>query len=1036
MDIDKNTASQHNIIALNVKLSRWSILLWSCILAITSNLLSDQKDIQAAGVPPCTGTGSACGLAPADAQAGMIKATYQVKVLLGGAQKVQFAAPAIADLDHDRYQEIVVGTSDGWVYAIKPDTAEGTILWAFNTATAFNAIAAVPSATTIRAAPTVADIENDGWNEVVIAVGTVAESQQNGGMIVLDHAGALRPGWPQLTLAKEDPPFTSGIGTPATVVDLDSDGDKEIIAGSFDQRVYAWHSDGSWVAGWPQLVHDAVWTSPAVGDLDNDGFPEVVVGVDSHNNPYFGSIDGGALYVFRADGSLQDGFPRYLNESFASSPALADINNDGSLEIVIGGGTLYNASDGYKVHAFNRRGDHLPGWPAATGGQVSGSPAIADLDHDAALEVIVGSSDGKVYAWHANGTALAGFPRLAAQYTGAGSDPKTPVLVDYDGLAQADRRLEIFVSNSWEITMLNAQGSQLTWDGASGNPDGLPTFWADWTLDAPPAVADLDGDGHLELVAAGANSNDGGLVGTVYVWELPSSRANEGLSDWPMYKHDVACTGNLSRRPTYDSTIVRHTVPDTLYGGTSMPVEVVMRNTGTAAWNVPVLQIGPRLAEAPAGEILAPVGAVVAPGQEITLTAIMTVPNTDTYFSFVWRTGDASTGPFGQALAHTTKVGNVPAGYILRAAAAGGGVYPILRGPAPAIAPPNGIVYWERLTDLHLSLDEAGYFVLDQTGFIQWSGTAPDLGSISAAGPAVAMALSRDHQSYYVINHDGVLWTSGAAIPISPLPPIYNDGRMRDLALTADSRGLYVLDRYGNVYRGGSASILTPATPIFTADTARKIKLTRNNRGYYMLDRTGKVWNGGAAPALVPHYALHPGEDWARDFELTDDETGYYVLSKYGEILPGGTALPLPASSQYYWADGSAQNLELADTSRAINPPLVASTGSINRLIGLNASPIVIPISLSAADAATLLNWKAVLAPSVRWASLNASSGSTPNQLELTLRPQGLSVGIYATTLSFSAAAATGMAVSTPSIPITLQVASQIHPTFVPLVRR
>ena len=132
-------------------------------------------------------------------------------------------------------------------------------------------------------------------------------------------------------------------------------------------RIYAWHHDGTWVDGWPRFVYDTVWTSPVVGDLDNDGLPEVIVGVDSHLDPYQGSVDGGALYVFNHDGTLFGNFPKYFNEIFQSSPALVDLNGDGYLDIVIGGGRYYDGSDGYKVHALDRFGNYLPGWPKSTG---------------------------------------------------------------------------------------------------------------------------------------------------------------------------------------------------------------------------------------------------------------------------------------------------------------------------------------------------------------------------------------------------------------------------------------------------------------------------------------------------------------------------------------------------------------------------------------------------------------------------------------------------------------------------------------------
>lgn len=136
-------------------------------------------------------------------QGGMISAPLLMRSVLS-AGRVQFAAPAVGDLYHDGYLDIVVGTSDGWVFAIRPDSYNGTILWSFNTKDAMNAIARNPSDTTIRAAPAIADIDGDGWKEVIVPVGTVPQAMQNGGLVVLTHDGKLMPGWPQLTFGKDN----------------------------------------------------------------------------------------------------------------------------------------------------------------------------------------------------------------------------------------------------------------------------------------------------------------------------------------------------------------------------------------------------------------------------------------------------------------------------------------------------------------------------------------------------------------------------------------------------------------------------------------------------------------------------------------------------------------------------------------------------------------------------------------------------------------------------------------------------------------
>lgn len=954
---------------------------------------------------------------------------YEMYTSLSGS-KIQFSSPALGDLDHDAYQEIVVGGDDGRVYAIKPDKYAGTLLWSFDTAAALNAIANAPSDTTIRGAITIADLDNDGWLEVIVPIGSVWGDEENGGIVVLRHDGTLMPGWPQMTFNIRGALQTEGIGKAPVVADLDADGDLEILVGTFDMRVYAWHHDGTPVDGWPQFVYDTVWSSPVVGDLDNDGLPEVIVGVDSHLDPYHNSINGGALYVFNHDGTLFGNFPKYFNEIFTSSPALADLNGDGYLDIVIGGGRYYGSSDGYKVHVLDRFGNYLPGWPKATGDSVTGSPAVADIDNDGDLEIAVGSRDTKLYAWHHTGALVDGFPMTPKISNGTVYPKYSVTAADLDGATQPNGKLELFLRSGWEVVVVDSAGRQITYDGTSGTDP----YRTAYTLSAIPSISDIDSDGKLEMVAGGATSD--GTHAAVYVWELSASTTATGAEDWPFFKHDVARPGIVPRAGTNDAVIVQHTIPDHWFPNADIECEVTLRNTGSSTWTESTAyRLGVRAGTGDFGlanRINLPSGAVVPPGSEVTFAFTLHTPAADGFYPLQLRMVRDGYTWFGRMIDTSIKVGDQPALQVLYANSTlpGGGVQPA--GIAGAISPPGGYSNWPAASSFALTHDGTGYYLSDGPGgYVTWGGTAEDVGAVVSV-PAVQVILSPDGEGYYVINDNGVMARPSTAPQILPAAPTFSDHRVRSFAVTPDAAGIYVLDKYGHIYTGGVATALSPATPIFSQDIALKIKLTPNAMGYYVLDRYGRVHNGGNAPAITPDYTTHIGEDWARDFVLTEDGTGYYLLDKYGHIYTGGTAEPLTVNLPPVVSDASAIGLELAD-GRVLDQPLLSV--SSDSLYWMTEAGGPLPGSVVTIWNERLgdeLNWTATVVSGEAWLSLTPASGTTPSTLHLNATvPQPL--GTHTALVRLSTTIPADDTVLEKDVSVMWRVVETLHQVYLPL---
>ncbi|MEM1181692.1 MAG: FG-GAP-like repeat-containing protein, partial [Acidobacteriota bacterium] len=200
--------------------------------------------------------------------------------------------------------------------------------------------------------------------------------------------------------------------------------------------VHVLTADGGAVAGWPHDLGVATLASPAVADLDGGGGLEILV-----------ADDGGGLSALDAGGQLLWHVQRVLGGP--SSPALGDLDGAGGLEVVVG------SMDG-KVYAFDASGQAVPGWPVSTGSAVLGSPALGDVDGDGAAEVFIGSFDTSVHAWRGDAQVIPGFGDTAFPCSVGAAIFSSPALGDID----QDTHVEVLLgSYSRQLFRATAAGS-------------------------------------------------------------------------------------------------------------------------------------------------------------------------------------------------------------------------------------------------------------------------------------------------------------------------------------------------------------------------------------------------------------------------------------------------------------------------------------------------------------------------------------------------------------------------------------------------
>jgi hypothetical protein len=111
-----------------------------------------------------------------------------------------------------------------------------------------------------------------------------------------------------------------------SVSDLNDDGSLELLFSGYDDLLHAWNPiDGVELAGWPVDLGDNSLTEPITVDLDNDGDLEVIA-----------ANKNGILYVFHHDGTPFSAFPMSLAGGVESTPVVSDLDRDGDYEIAVG----------------------------------------------------------------------------------------------------------------------------------------------------------------------------------------------------------------------------------------------------------------------------------------------------------------------------------------------------------------------------------------------------------------------------------------------------------------------------------------------------------------------------------------------------------------------------------------------------------------------------------------------------------------------------------------------------------------------------
>ncbi len=280
------------------------------------------------------------------------------------------AGVALWDFDRDGTAEIVAQAGEN-LYVLRSD---GTLFSGFP----------VPVASEYgpAASPAVGDFTGDGSAEIV-AVGYNK-------LFVYNSSGVLLPLFPIELGDSAGFSYSSPI-----LLDFDGDDTLEIVCGyhSFTgtNRGYigAWDIGATMLSSWPIATAGYgswVYSSPAAGDIDGDGLPEIIA--TSYN---------GRGYIVNADATAHDPWSMSLGiGSLESSPIVCDLDGDGGPDIIfLGNDTLGS------IAAYNAIGTAIDSFPITANSQWRlATPSIEDMDKDGDLELCAVGIDGKIHLFN------------------------------------------------------------------------------------------------------------------------------------------------------------------------------------------------------------------------------------------------------------------------------------------------------------------------------------------------------------------------------------------------------------------------------------------------------------------------------------------------------------------------------------------------------------------------------------------------------------------------------------------------------------